>query len=49
MLKDAGILKEEEGDDGRRSAFHYSSRSSFRSYSDNNIDSGNEFCKIYLM
>ena len=54
MLKDAGLLKEEEGagnggngDFG--SGFPFSSRSSFKSYSEKNIDSDNGFCKKSLI
>lgn len=46
LLKDAGILKEEH-EVVDRSAIRLSSRSSFRSYSENNnLESDNQFCKI---
>lgn len=44
MLAVAGILKVEDEEENRRDIFPFSSRSSFRSYSDNNM-SANEFCK----
>jgi hypothetical protein len=46
LLKDAGILKEEH-EVVDRSAIRFSSRSSFKSYSENNnVESDNQFCKI---
>lgn len=44
ILKDAGILKEEQSQVDR-SVIRFSSRSSFKSYSENNnIESDNQFC-----
>lgn len=51
MLKDAGLLKEEFADElDPKSPFPFSSRSSFKSYSDKgNNESANEFCTFPII